>query len=216
MNILLAAATIKEIDPFVEHYRSSPQAFPHSIDILITGIGLTATTFSLTKQLSIKRPDLVIQAGIGGCFDKKLPLATVVAVKQDVLADEGVIEAGQLKSVFDLGLAKPNQFPYSGGTLTNKSEVLGQVKLKKVKAVSINRVTTSKKEIDIYKEKFSPAVESMEGAALHYVCLAEKIPFIQLRSISNYIGVRDKKKWKLKESVTSLNNELINLFHQLK
>jgi futalosine hydrolase len=35
----------------------------------------------------------------------------------------------------------------------------------------------------------------MEGAALHYTCLMEKIPFMQLRSISNYIAERDKSKW---------------------
>ena len=51
----------------------------------------------------------------------------------------------------------------------------------------------------------------MEGAALHYVCLMEKIPFIQLRSISNYIGERNKKKWNMQESINNLNEHLIRL-----
>ena len=51
-----------------------------------------------------------------------------------------------------------------------------------------------------YENKFLPVIESMEGAALHYVCLMEKIPFLQIRSISNYIGERDKKKWNMKDA----------------
>jgi futalosine hydrolase len=55
----------------------------------------------------------------------------------------------------------------------------------------------------------------MEGAALHYVCLLEKIPFLQVRSISNYIGERNKKKWNIKESINNLNKELIRLLESL-
>lgn len=51
----------------------------------------------------------------------------------------------------------------------------------------------------------------MEGAALHYVCLIEKIPFMQIRSLSNFVGERDKSKWRMKEAITNLNKELETL-----
>ncbi len=38
----------------------------------------------------------------------------------------------------------------------------------------------------------------------------EKIPFIQIRSVSNYIAERNKKNWNMKESVINLNNELVS------
>ncbi len=53
-------------------------------------------------------------------------------------------------------------------------------------------------------EKFGAEVESMEGAAFHYVCLQQKINFLQLRSISNRVGERDKSKWKLKRQLKTL------------
>jgi len=56
----------------------------------------------------------------------------------------------------------------------------------------------------------------MEGAALHYVCLMEKIPFLQIRSISNVIGERDKSRWKLEEAGKILHNKLISLLQKLK
>ena len=41
------------------------------------------------------------------------------------------------------------------------------------------------------------------------------IPFLQMRSISNKVGERDKNKWKIKEAVENLNIELIKLIQTL-
>ena len=216
MNCLVVAATVMEIMPFLELYRAK-NLLPSTIDpdILITGIGLTATTYSLTRQLQIKRPDIIIQAGVCGCFDRAIPLCSVLAIKQEAIADLGVIEHGQLKTLFDLKLIDENQYPFSKRWLVNKSEVLKKVKLKKVSGVSVNEITTSKQKIKFYRETFNPVVESMEGAALHYVSLMEKIPFLQIRAVSNYIGERNKKNWNLKEAFFNLNNELTSLLYKL-
>lgn len=210
MNVLVVAATVLEISPFLEQYRTNKN-LPANIDVLVTGIGLTATTYSLTRQLNIKRPDLIIQAGVGGCFDNSIPLGAVLAIKQEAIADQSVIELDKLKTMFDLKLVPQNQYPFSKGWLVNKSEMLKKIKLKKVKAVSVNEITTSKQKVKFYNETFGPIVESMEGAALHYVCLMEKIPFVQIRSVSNYIAERNKKNWNMKQSIINLNKELIKI-----
>lgn len=214
MNVLIVAATVLEISPFLEQYRTD-QNMSANIDVLVTGIGLTATTYSLTRQLNLKRPDLVIQAGVGGCFDTSVPLGAVLAIKQEAIADQSVIELDKLKTMFDLKLVPQNQYPFSKGWMVNKSEVLKKVKLKKVKGVSVNEITTSKQKVKFYNETFSPVVESMEGAALHYVCLMEKIPFVQIRSVSNYIAERNKKNWNMKESIINLNKEMQKLLENL-
>lgn len=210
MNVLVVAATVLEISPFLEQYRTNKN-LPANIDVLVTGIGLTATTYSLTRQLNIKRPDLIIQAGVGGCFDNSIPLGAVLAIKQEAIADQSVIELDKLKTMFDLKLVPQNQYPFSKGWLVNKSEMLKKIKLKKVNAVSVNEITTSKQKVKFYNETFGPIVESMEGAALHYVCLMEKIPFVQIRSVSNYIAERNKKNWNMKQSIINLNKELIKI-----
>ncbi len=213
MICLLVAATVTEITQFLNDYRESSSRhlkYP-VLDILITGIGITATTYSITKQIQLRRPDIIIQAGISGCFDKSIPLGSVVAIKQDVIGDQVVIENGQLKTMFDLGLVSKNHFPFSKGRLINKSEIMKKVKLKKVNGITTNEITTSQQKIKIYKDNFDPTVESLEGAALHYVGLMEKIPFLQIRSVSNYIGERNKKKWMMKGSIINLNKELSHL-----
>lgn len=212
MNCLVMAATPIEIKPFLDMLRSK-SGLPTGIetDVLITGIGLTTTTYSLSKQLTIKRPDLVIQAGVGGCFDTAIPLGSVLAIKKEAIADQSVIELDKLKTLFDLKLVPQNQYPFAKGWLVNKSDVLKKVKLKKVTGVSVNEITTSKQKVKFYKETFDPTVESMEGAALHFVCSMENIPYIQLRSVSNYIAERNKKNWNMKESIVNLNNELLRI-----
>lgn len=215
MNCLLVAATTKEIIPFLTYYRRSGNAT--GIDILITGIGLTATSYALAKQLSIKRPAVVIQAGIAGCFDKNIALGSVVAVKQDTIADLSVIENKELKTMFDLGLLKSDQFPFRGGWLINPHKfLLKKTKLKTVKAISVNHITTAKTMNSLYQQKFEPITESMEGAALHHVCLMEKVPFMQIRGISNYIGERNKTKWAIKDAVTNLNQQIIIILDTLQ
>jgi futalosine hydrolase len=213
MNILLIAATAKEIEPFFEYYRTTKKTL--NIDILITGIGLTATTYRLSKQLQLKRPGIVIQAGVAGCFDRKIPLGTVVAVKKETIADQSVIELKKLKTLFDLQLIPHNQFPFKKGWLENNNKALKKLRAKKVNAISVNEITTSRQRTRFYEESFKPAIESMEGAALHYTCLMEKIPFLQLRSISNYIAERDKTKWDMKRSIINLNKALIHLIEMI-
>jgi futalosine hydrolase len=45
--------------------------------------------------------------------------------------------------------------------------------------------------------------------------MMEKIPFIQLRGISNQVGERDKSNWKITESIALLNEHLIKLINQI-
>ena len=54
----------------------------------------------------------------------------------------------------------------------------------------------------------------MEGAAFHYVCLMKNIPFLQLRAVSNYIGERDKSKWKIAEAIEEVNKACVELLER--
>lgn len=158
---------------------------------------------------------MILQAGIAGCFTNH-NLAEIVIIKEDSFGDMGVTENNSFKNVFDLNLADKNACPFSNGLLINPNEkLLNILPLEKVSSITVNEITTNKEKIEWHKQNSSPTVESMEGTAFHYVCLQEKIPFLQIRSISNYIGERDKTKWKLKESIAALNEKLILLIEEI-
>lgn len=214
MNCLVIAATPIEIAPFLT-YLKKEKKIKYEIDVLITGIGLTATTYALLNQINIKKPAFIIQAGVGGCFDINIKLGTVVAIKKETIADQSVVELKTLKTLFDLKLLPQNKNPFSNGWLVNSNDILRKIKLKKVTGISVNEITTDKKKVKLYRDRFKPVIESMEGAALHYVSLMEKIPFLQIRSVSNYIAERNKQKWNMKEAVENLNKDLISILIQL-
>ncbi len=216
MQILVTAATDMEIKPLAIYLaRNNFTLGRNKIKMLITGIGSVATSYALTNYCNKTSADIIIQAGIAGCFTQNI-LGEVFAVKEEVFADLGVWENKKFNTIFDLKLSGQNEAPYKKGLLINPyKKLLALTSLKKVKGITINEITTAKKRIDWYKQNFSSVVESMEGAAFHYVCLQQKIPFIQLRAISNYIGERNKTKWKMKEAINNLNEKLIFLLTEL-
>ena len=203
MKILVVAATELEIAPFIKAHGNT--------EILITGVGIPGTVYHLTKKLLQERYDVVIQAGIAGSFSKKIKKGEVVVAEQDTFGDIGVEENKKFKTVFDLGLDNENKFPFKNGWLVNDSELLQSTGLKKVRAITINKINDSNKQTKYVKKYFDAAIESMEGAAFHFVCLQQHIPFIQIRSISNSVGERDKTKWDMKNAIENLNFELKKL-----
>jgi futalosine hydrolase len=217
MNCLVIAATPLEIRPFLKKLQEGDVliAQPIELDVLITGIGLLATAYTLQKQIHLKRPDLIIQAGVGGCFDKKMKLGRVFIIKKEAVADQSVVELNALKTLFDLDLVPANQPPYQKGWLVNPHSILKKLRLPKVTGISVNEITTQAQKVRFYKKQFNPVIESMEGAALHYIALQEKIPFIQLRSTSNYIAERNKKNWDMPNAIESLNQSLLKLLQTL-
>jgi len=212
MNILLIAATNFEIQPTINYLADRDCLIgSNRYEVLITGIGCMSTAYWLTKTIDKQRPDLLIQAGIGGSFSNDFPPGTLVLVKEEVTGDLGVEENNEFRDLFDLGLPQISD-PYTGKSLLNKDEeLLQRYNLPLVKAVTINEISTRAARIEQLQQKYQPVVESMEGAAFHYVALIEKIPYIQLRAVSNMVGERDKSKWKIKEATQLLNEQLIEM-----
>jgi futalosine hydrolase len=209
MHILLTSSTEKEIKPFL--LSGLKEDSTHKIDILITGVGIPVAMFHLTKAVLQKKYDLVIQAGIAGTFNKKIKPSEVVIVSQDTFAEAGAKEGGKIISLFNMGLQDANEYPYQNGWLINNHELVNSKRYKVASAVTISTITDDKKHIKQLVRSFSADIESMEGAVLHYVCLQQNIPFIHLRAISNKVGERDKRKWKMKKAITNLNKELNDL-----
>ncbi len=213
MYILLAAATTFEIQPTADFLTN--RNIGHETGILITGVGAIATTHALMRQIGRRRPDMIIQGGIAGCFTHRAP-GEVVAIKEDSLGDMGVWEDGRFKTLFDLNLAGPGTAPFTNSLLINPyKKLLTLSGLEPVRAVTVNEISTNAARIEWIQQNTAPVVESMEGGGFHYVCLLEHIPFLQIRSVSNDIGVRDKTKWDIKAAITNLNSRLIDLFTKL-
>jgi futalosine hydrolase len=226
MRLLLVAATAGELhaswtEPLSRV--SGKQLFSHrygslEVDVLIAGVGMTATAYSVCRAVAGRRYDLAVNAGIGGCFRRDIPLGEVVNVAEDVFAELGAEDGDTFLSVHSLGLLDENAFPFTGGALVNPSALVlpSLQRLRKCRGITVSKVLGNESSVRDVSARLSPDLESMEGAAFMYVCLQEKIPCYQLRAISNYVERRNKAAWNIPLAVESLNKCIFAVIEELQ
>lgn len=217
MKVVITSATEKEIIQLkgkIVDFSANFGAL--SIHFHTSGVGLLAASFSITRLIYEEKPDLIIQLGIAGCFDSKMELGKVVIVKEDGLGDQGVEENGRFIDLFDDKQLIRNGKPINLKKMPNPFlNDLNFSFLDEVTACTVNEVTTHPLRIQQLIENNHFILETMEGASLHYCCLQLGIPFVQIRAISNYIGERDKTKWKFSEAFNNLAIEGYNFMERL-
>ncbi len=213
MNIIITSATAFEIAKAQQQIK--PRKNIH-ISFAVTGIGMLATAVNLSKIIYEERPDFIIQAGIAGTFDVTVKLGSTYIIEEEFLGDLGVEEQGKWKDMFDLKLIKPNAKPFKKKGIINPFiHQYHHLNLTAVKAVTVNQISTQTHHIQQLVKKYNPCIESMEGAALHYLCSLNNIPFLQIRSVSNYVGERDKALWKIHMAIDNLNKTLVKFIKQV-
>ena len=200
MKLLLVAATKAELDKVFEHYKLQGENFiTHAkFDILITGVGMTATAFSLGEYLK-STYNLVVNLGIAGSFDQNIPLGSLVNIETDTFAELGAEDHENFITIDQLGFGE-NTYTAS----------YSYDKLPKVKGITVNKVHGNALSIAKTLNKFNPQTESMEGAAVFYACKVNNVPCLQVRAISNYVEPRNKENWQISLAINNLNNWIIN------
>ncbi len=207
MKILIVAAMEKEAESLEKKLWKENS---HHVDFLITGVGMTATTYSLTKRLSKKKYDLALNIGLAGTFREEINIGEVVNVVTDCFADLGAEDGENFLTISQLGLFDEDKFPFWNGKLkTDEAQNYRSLTfLKNVKGITVNKVHGNEESIQRVIQKFHPDIESMEGAAFLYVCLMEKIPCIQLRAISNRVEKRKRELWNIELAMNNLTEVL--------
>lgn len=220
MKLLLVAATAAEIQQTLDFLGLTPgetgmiKKGDQEIHLLISGVGLMPATFSLTRKLSAGHFDFVLQAGIGGLYAtdiaaEEIELGDLVAIRSEYPGDLGAEDHENYISIFELGFLKPDEPPFSNGRLVNPMTGIPFSPLPPlVDGMTVHTVSGHATTIARRYKDHTLAAESMEGAALHYVCLQLGIPFLQIRAISNYVTPRDRSSWQIGKAIKSLNDLL--------
>lgn len=221
MRILIVSSTYGEISPLIDFLNLRMQRkekfctckfLEDEISISIVGIGSYSMLYWLTKYLHTNKYDLVLNVGIAGSFVKDVPVGDVVFVSTEEIGDIGVNDNGVFKDLFEEGFVDKNEFPFTEGRLDNpyiKEFNFSGERL--VRSLSVNTVSGYDEYILFLKDKYKAEIESMEGAAFHYVCLWEGVKFMQIRGISNVVQGRKKDDWEFGLAVKNLN-ETVRFF----
>ncbi len=185
-------------------------------EILISGIGIPFTIYSLTKKLVSEKYNLIINAGICGTYTEDLCIGDTVSVVLDEFADFGVTYPdGSFKTLFEENLLNPDKKPFSSGKLFNRLKSNIDTELPKVTAITVNNVSGNSEQIKLRKEKFDPDIETTEGAAAAYVTFKESTNFLQIRAVSNKIEERNKENWDIPLALDNLADELYRIIINL-
>jgi futalosine hydrolase len=177
--------------------------------LLIAGIGSVPVIYRLTRHFAFNRYDRVIHGGIAGSYFLPLQPGEVVQVVRDTFVDVGIDHGGIFRWIFHENLWKPDEKPFKNGWMEVAED--RSLKLEAVNGITVDLVTAGPERKARLAERFNPQIETMEGAAVFYVCKMEDIPVIQIRAISNYVGIRDRQSWKTDEAIDALGKVIAGL-----
>jgi futalosine hydrolase len=212
---LIVAATKFEIQPLLDRCRievdDSEGLFSTNsfldVRVLITGVGMVNTAFWMGK-ISEKKFDRIINAGICGSFNRKINIGEVVHVTEDTLSELGAQN--------DTGFLKYEDLKLGGKNFYHNPLDFPKTihELKKVCSITVNTVHGNEHAINNTIQRYSPDVESMEGAAFFRGCENIHNSYYQIRAVSNYVEKRDRSKWDLPLAIKNLNDFLIRFIEE--
>lgn len=223
MKILIVAASWMEVKLLVDEFEflAEKSHFLHEyrfgeneIDVLIAGIGTTFTTFHLTNTLQTNSYQFVLNIGIAGSFTIDLKIGEVVNVVSEEFADLGIEEKKEFLTLFESGFMESNEFPFENGTL-KATPSNGLMSVNKVRGITTNKSHGEDSSITALKEKFSAHIESMEGAAVFYVCNWYGIPCYEIRAVSNYVAPRELANWNIPLALENLKQTVVEVLTKI-
>ena len=217
MKILVTAAEEQEL-------RRAERAFymvkkskdvKAQVEFRLTGIGAVQACHCVTREVvaaaAAGEPyNLVVNLGIAGSYDlEAFPIGSAAVISREHFADLGFGSEEGFSDLFQYGILDKDEFPYTNGALAR--QLLPYPHIEKVlekygagAGATVQCVTGTQARCNEIVDMYNPQIESMEGAGVYYAALMEKVPFFELRTVSNAVGERDTSKWESKAALDTL------------
>lgn len=189
--------------------------------LAVTGIGPVNAALRLARLLAIAGPIAgVINLGVAGSFDTaRAPLCSVVMATREVWPEYGLALAGGVDS---RGLGFPlrdhETSPVWNTLDLDPADALRTMGLGLPSAaitgtsITVAGVSGTPERATQLAERHNALTENMEGFALALACRDLDIPFAEVRTISNRVGVRPPVDWNLDGALTALGAAARDMF----
>ncbi|MET7639776.1 futalosine hydrolase [Streptomyces sp. NPDC005438] len=217
MRVLAVTAVVPERDAFLAGRDTTVHPLPGGyelrraalpggrVDVLAGGVGPAASAAATATALTVAELDghpydVVLSAGIGGSFPGVGPAGCVVA--------ESVVAA-------DLGAESPEGFtPVTGlGFGVDRVDCPADLVRSVVAAVggvpgevlTVSTVTGTRERAEQLSRRHPRArAEAMEGFGVASAALGHRVPVLELRTISNEVGPRNRDAWDIPGALAAL------------
>ena len=183
-----------------------------AVRLVVTGPGIANTVHGLTVAMASEKPKLIIQTGCGGGFEQTgIEIGDVAVASAEIDAqlglepDEAGAAVGRLpfpvirkpgKEIFNCYPVDKEEFNSAVKSL--KTGLAGSdATVFSGPFITVATVTASFGRSGDLHRRHGAIVENMEGSGAAHVAALYDIPFLEIRAVSNRVGVRDKSKWDL-------------------
>ncbi|MDT8421558.1 MAG: futalosine hydrolase [Desulfuromonadales bacterium] len=174
--------------------------------LLHTGIGPASTAISLTRALERARPAAVLMVGCGGSYPGSgLANGALALASEEIFGDLGTATPeGFLpleKMAIPVTPPPVQRIPLHSELLQAASQLLTRAARNEGKQfrcgpfVTVSTCSGTPRLSDELERRTAGICESMEGAAAALACACYRVPFLELRGISNPTGSRDPRQW---------------------
>ncbi|RNA66282.1 futalosine hydrolase [Alteribacter keqinensis] len=174
--------------------------------VISGGVGIAAASASTATALAARSYNLVINMGIGGGFIGRAAVGDLVIATKSAAADLGAESEGGFISIDELGF---------GSAVIECDEKAGDslwqecnhrfLPVHKGSVLTLSTVTgtadTADRLLGLYPDAFC---EAMEGFGVATAAKQAGRPYLEVRSISNPVGPRDRGAWQIKEALARL------------
>ncbi|WP_405876758.1 futalosine hydrolase [Streptomyces sp. NBC_01136] len=179
---------------------------PLRADLLAAGVGpaaaAAATGAALTAAALREDPyHLVVAAGIGGGFGPHTPVGAVVVADRIVAADLGADSPEGFLPLDTLGFGRTVH--HSPPRLaTAVASALGAAH---APVLTVSTATgTAERARTLAHAHPDARAEAMEGFGVAEAAAAHDTPVLEIRTVSNTVGPRDRSAWRIGEALTAL------------
>jgi len=209
-NILIMTAVEAEKEAVLRGLRGNP-----GFEVRSAGVGPTAAAVSTAMALAETDADygLVVSAGIAGGFEPIAPIGSIVVASESVAADLGAETPDGFAGVDELGFG------------TNRLDTDAKIAARLVEAIrnggnkacygpvlTLSTVTGSTETAEALAARVpGAAAEAMEGYGVAEAARRRNLPFLEIRTISNTVGPRDKAAWRIGEALAALETAITYL-----
>lgn len=184
---------------------------PPAVRTVEVGVGPARAAANLTRALLLgATPDLVVSFGVCGAQPERvlpaapttrLAVGSACLVEREGFADEGVETETGFTSTHELGLVAEATWLAAAEPTARIASRLG---LPCVPSATVSTCSGTDARARLVVQRTGALVETMEGAAVAFVCARHGLPWIGLRVVSNFCGDRTRGAWDLDGAVATL------------
>ena len=184
--------------------------------VMPLGVGKTAATLSLSGLRQRPEVRAVLLFGVAGAFPDRHRAAPapvrrggLCIVGSDRFGDEGVETPTGFQDLHSLRLGDCGPFPASP-RMAQQASALLTVPI--VRGVTVSTCSGTDSSSERMVRRSGADIETMEGAAVAYVCRQLELPLLHVRAISNWTGDRGRGEWDLAAAVAAVQQAVRRLW----